>query len=111
MKLSRPRGCKGYRRSWQSASEFWCQEGLPPRLANALARANLGSWRDLEGWSDRELLALPNVGPVGLATLHRLQTDWKREEALRYEFLSPEDLAEQALDELAGAMRALRSIL
>jgi DNA-directed RNA polymerase alpha subunit len=45
---------------------------LPKRALNALMRGGIQTLEEAAEWSDRDLLSLPNFGPVSIAALRRL---------------------------------------
>ncbi len=46
--------------------------GLPKRARNALMRGGIFTPEDAAEWSDRDLLSLPHIGPVAVASLRAL---------------------------------------
>lgn len=96
----------------QEAISFWLLEGLPPRIAKTLARAGLGLWSALEGWSDEELLELHGIGPRSLAMIREAQPGRPRPVEPPCDTDSPpEEVAEEILEEMLAAERELRSLL
>ena len=99
------------------SNRFWLDVGLSTRLANALARAGLGGWKSLNGWSDKDLLQLPNVGKVGLAELRTMQAGHEREvegrsqEPIYLEYRDPPEYAREALNHFSEAHGNLAKIL
>ncbi|MEI9988580.1 MAG: DNA-directed RNA polymerase subunit alpha C-terminal domain-containing protein [Rhizomicrobium sp.] len=45
---------------------------LPKRALNALRRGGILTLEDAAEWSDRDLLSLPHIGPVSVASLRAL---------------------------------------
>ena len=50
---------------WDTVS-FWLRQGFPTRQANALANAGIRSWGQLAALNRNDLLALRNLGKVGV---------------------------------------------
>lgn len=57
---------------WFAVPNYWRQKGLSMRSANALANGGINDIDDLKRMTPKELLALPNLGPVSLREVQNL---------------------------------------